>query len=289
MATTYSGLYLEIRRTLKAAGSIASDLAARELVCAASDKTKEALFRDGGLYAPVEIERRAHELLQRHLDGEPIAHIVGEWEFYGLTLSVSPDALIPRPDTETLVDRAVEYLRGREPCRVLDLCAGCGCVGLAIASQVPDAKITLGDISDGALRLCNHNIWRNSFSGRVVPVRMDALREPDKRIGMFQCMVCNPPYIASGEIENLDVSVRDYEPRLALDGGADGLDFYRAIASKWRSAIYPGGRVFFEVGIGQSLPVGQILRENGFGEIESSEDKNGVRRVVTAIRYPDIT
>ena len=153
MATTYSGLYLEIRRTLKAAGSIAADLSARELVCVSSGKTKEALFRDGSLYVPMEIEARTRELVQRHLDGEPVAYIIGEWEFYGLTLAVSPSVLIPRPDTETLVDKTVEYLREQEPCRVLDLCAGCGCVGIAIASQVPHVKIVLGDISNAALKL----------------------------------------------------------------------------------------------------------------------------------------
>ena len=157
-----------------------------------------------------------------------------------------------------------------------------------VASQVPEAKVVLGDISDDALKLCSRNIWSNSFSGRVVPVQMDALREPDRRIGVFQCITCNPPYIASGDIAGLDVSVRDYEPHLALDGGADGLDFYRAIAGKWRNALYPGGRILFEVGIDQAVPVGRILRENGFGEIESCDDNNGIRRVVTAVRYPDI-
>ncbi|MBR4544475.1 MAG: peptide chain release factor N(5)-glutamine methyltransferase [Oscillibacter sp.] len=288
MATTYSGLYLETRRALKSAGSVASDLSARELVCAASGKTKEALFRDANLYVSGELEARVRELVRRHLDGEPVAYIIGEWEFYGLTLAVSPSVLIPRPDTETLVDRTVEYLRTQAPCRVLDLCAGCGCVGLAVASQVPEAKVVLGDISDDALKLCSRNIWSNSFSGRVVPVQMDALREPDRRIGLFQCITCNPPYIASGDIAGLDVSVRNYEPRLALDGGADGLDFYRAIAGKWREALYPGGRIFFEVGINQAVSVGRILRENGFGEIESCDDNHGIRRVVTAVRYPDI-
>ncbi|MBQ9492641.1 MAG: peptide chain release factor N(5)-glutamine methyltransferase [Oscillibacter sp.] len=288
MATTYSGLYLEIRRNLKAAGSIASDLAARELVCSGSGKSKEALFRDGSLYVPMDVESRVRALVRRHLDGEPVAYIIGEWEFYGLTLSVSPSVLIPRPDTETLVEKTVEYLRAQEPCRVLDLCAGCGCVGLAVASQVPEVKVVLGDVSEAALKLCSRNIWSNSFSGRVVPVQMDALRAPDRRIGVFQCITCNPPYIASGQIAELDASVRDYEPRLALDGGPDGLAFYRSIAARWRNALYPGGRIFFEVGIDQSLPVGQILRENGFGEVESSEDRNGVRRVVTAVRYPDI-
>ena len=288
MATTYSGLYLETRRALKSAGSVASDLSARELVCAASGKTKEALFRDANLYVSGELEARVRELVRRHLDGEPVAYIIGEWEFYGLTLAVSPSVLIPRPDTETLVERTVEYLRTQAPCRVLDLCAGCGCVGLAVASQVPEAKVVLGDISDDALKLCSRNIWSNSFSGRVVPVQMDALREPDRKIGVFQCITCNPPYIASGDIDSLDVSVRDYEPHLALDGGADGLDFYRAIAGKWREALNPGGRIFFEVGINQAVAVGRILRENGFGEIESCDDNHGIRRVVTAVRYPDI-
>lgn len=289
MATTYSGLYLEIRRTLKNAGSIASDLAARELVCAGSGKTKESLFRDGNLYAPLEIEKKVRELVQRHLNGEPVAYIIGEWEFYGLMLHVSPSVLIPRPDTELLVDKAVEYVQTQERKRVLDLCAGCGCVGLAVAAQVPDAKIVLCDISDAALKLCSRNVWTNSFSGRVTPVRADALKEPDKRLGIFQCIVCNPPYIVSGEIANLDLSVRDYEPHLALDGGPDGLAFYRSIAKYWRNALYPGGRIFFEVGIDQALPVGRILRRHGFGEVESFEDHNGVRRVVTAIRYPDIS
>ena len=166
MATTYSGLYLETRRALKSAGSVASDLSARELVCAASGKTKEALFRDANLYVSGELEARVRELVRRHLDGEPVAYIIGEWEIYGLTLAVSPSVLIPRPDTETLVERTVEYLRTQPPCRVLDLCAGCGCVGLAVASQVPEAKVVLGDISDDALKLCSRNIWSNSFSGR---------------------------------------------------------------------------------------------------------------------------
>ncbi len=288
MATTYSSLYLETRRALKSAGSVAADLSARELVCAASGKSKEALFRDGSLYVSGELEARVRKLVRRHLDGEPVAYIIGEWEFYGLTLAVSPSVLIPRPDTETLVDRTVDYVRTKAPCRVLDLCAGCGCVGLAVAAQVPEVKVVLGDISDDALKLCSRNIWSNSFSGRVVPVQMDALREPDRRLGMFQCITCNPPYIASGDIAGLDVSVRDYEPHLALDGGADGLDFYRAIAGKWRDALYPGGRIFFEVGINQAVSVGRILRENGFGEIESCDDNNGIRRVVTAVRYPDI-
>ena len=288
MAITYSSLYLQTRRKLKEAGSPSADLAARELVCCASGKTREGLIRDGGLYVSPEVERKVDELTQRHLNGEPVAYIIGEWEFYGLTLSISPSVLIPRPDTETLVDHAVEYLRGEGQSRVLDLCAGSGCVGLAIASQVPDVKVVLADISDAALKICSRNIWSNSFSGRVVPVRADALEEPDRRIGRFLCIVCNPPYIPTADIQNLDVSVRDYEPHTALDGGEDGLLFYRRIAEKWRDALQPGGRIFFETGADQVISVSQILRQNGFGEIQHFDDRNQLPRVVTGIRYPDI-
>ena len=274
MAITYSGLYLKTRKELKDAGSVSPDLAARELVCCASGKSREKLIRDGGLYVPPEIERKVGELTKRHLDGEPVAYIIGEWEFYGLTLSVSPSVLIPRPDTEVLVEKAVEYLKKQGPCRVLDLCAGSGCVGIAIASQIPETKIVLADCSDPALKICNRNIWSNSFSGRVVPVRADALEEPD--------------HIPSDEIEKLDRSVKDYEPRIALDGGADGLNFYRAIAEKWRAAIRPGGRIFFEIGINQVHDVSLILRVNGYGEIQHYDDKNGIPRVITGMRYPDI-
>ena len=288
MAITYSGLYLKTRKELKEAGSISPDLAARELVCCASGKSRENLIRDGGLYVPPEIESKVAELTKRHLDGEPVAYIIGEWEFYGLNLKVSPSVLIPRPDTEVLVEKAIEYLKRQGPCRVLDLCAGSGCVGIAIASQIQEVKIVLADCSDAALKICGHNIWSNSFSGRVVPVRADALEEPDQRIGLFTCIVCNPPYIPSDDIENLDSSVKDFEPRLALDGGADGLNFYRAIAEKWRPALHPGGRIFFEIGVNQVHDVSLILRVNGYGEIQHYDDKNGIPRVVTGMRYPDI-
>ena len=134
----------------------------------------------------------------------------------------------------------------------LDLCAGSGCLGLAIASQVKDARVVLGELSDGALRVCRQNIRRCGLTGRVTAMQLDALRPPLQRLGDFDCIVSNPPYIPSGDIPGLDASVRDYEPHMALDGGADGLDFYRAICAHWRSVLHPGSRLCFEVGIGQA-------------------------------------
>ena len=152
MAITYNDLFLDIRRELKQGGVIDTTLEARELTCFGVNKTREELTRDGRLYAPPELERRVRELTARHLAGEPVAYLIGEWEFYGLPLDISKEVLIPRPDTEVLVDQVLPYVQSLGNCRVLDLCAGSGCIGLALASQAPQAHVVLGEFSDGALR-----------------------------------------------------------------------------------------------------------------------------------------
>lgn len=280
MAITYNDLYLDIRRQLRASGIEASTLEARELVCFGTGKTKEELSRDGRLYASPELEKAVRNLVERHLAGEPVAYLIGEWEFYGLPLDISRDVLIPRPDTEVLAREAIEYLQTQGECRVLDLCAGSGCIGLAVASQTPGARVVLGEYSDAALKICRQNIRRNGLSGRVVPIQVNALEKPERTLGEFQCIISNPPYIPRADIDGLDTSVRAYEPHLALDGGEDGLDFYRAIAEKWKDALVPGGRLYFEVGIGQADEVLRIMRRQGFGDIQIVKDLNEIPRVV---------
>ena len=280
MAITYNDLYLDIRRQLRASGIEASTLEARELVCFGTGKTKEELSRDGRLYASPELEKTVRNLVDRHLAGEPVAYLIGEWEFYGLPLDISKDVLIPRPDTEVLVEQALEYLKPLGQCRVLDLCAGSGCIGLAVASQLPEARVVLGEYSDAALRICRQNIRRNGLSGHVVPMQVNALEKPERALGEFRCIISNPPYIPKADIDDLDVSVKDYEPHLALDGGEDGLDFYRAIAEKWKEALVPGGRLYFEVGIGQADSVLRIMRSQGFGDIQIIKDLHDIPRVV---------
>lgn len=280
MATTYNNLYLDIRQQLRQSGVEAATLEARELVCFGVGKSRAELQRDGGLYASPELERQVRELVERRLAGEPVAYLIGEWEFYGLPLDLSNDVLIPRPDTEVLAEQAIEYCGEIGECRVLDLCAGSGCIGLAIGAQVPLARVTLGEISDAALKICRQNIRRNGLSGRVVPLRMDAMEKPDKSLGEFQCVVCNPPYIPRGDIDGLDSAVKDYEPRLALDGGEDGLDFYRSISERWRDCLTPGGRLYFEVGIGQADEVLRIMRGQGFGDLQIVKDLHEIPRVV---------
>ena len=280
MAITYNNLYLDIRQQLRKAGIEAATLEARELVCFGTGKSREDLARDGGLYASPELESQVRSLVDRHLAGEPVAYLICEWEFYGLPLDISRDVLIPRPDTEVLAGQAIEYIQTLGECRVLDLCAGSGCIGLAVASQAPQARVVLGEYSDAALKICRQNIRRNGLTGRVVPMQADAREKPERALGEFQCIVSNPPYIPRADLETLDASVKDYEPHLALDGGEDGLDFYQTISGKWKEALAPGGRLYFEVGIGQADTVLRIMRAQGFGDIQIVKDLHDIPRVV---------
>ena len=145
MAVTYNDLTLDIRRSLRQAGIEAATLEARELVCFAAGKDKARLLRDGALYASPEVEEAAWALARRRLAGEPVAYLIGEWEFYGLPLDISPAVLIPRPDTEVLATKLIDAARGAGSCRILDLCAGSGCIGLAAAATLPHARVLLGE------------------------------------------------------------------------------------------------------------------------------------------------
>ena len=280
MAVKYNDLYLDVRALLRRGGVEESTQAARELVCTAAGKTKNELLRDGMLYVTPEVEKETYRLCDRLLAGEPVAYLVGEWEFYGLPLDISPAVLIPRPDTEVLCEQVIRELQEAGECRVLDLCSGSGCVGLAIAKNIPDARVILGEIDEEALKICRQNTRRNELTGRVSAMRLNALEKPSRQLGEFGCIVCNPPYIPTADIEGLDSSVRDHEPHLALDGGEDGLDFYRTISDLWRDALAPNGLLAFEVGIGQADEVLRIMRGNGFGDIQIIKDLHMIPRVV---------
>lgn len=194
MATTYNNLFLDTRARLRKAGVDNAQLEAREIVCYASDKSREQLYRDMSLYVSAELERRVDELVQRRLAGEPVAYIIGEWEFYGLPMDVSHDVLIPRMDTEVLAERGILKAReSGEGARVLDLCAGSGCVGLAIAANAPQCRVVLGELSEGALRVCKQNVRRNELNARVTCLSVNAMEPPSSALWDFDVIVCNPP------------------------------------------------------------------------------------------------
>ena len=286
MPKTYHDIYLDLRRRLRAAGIDAFELEARELVAFATGKSKEQFFRDKMLYVGDESLEQVEVLAQRRLAGEPVAYLIGEWEFYGLPLDISRDVLVPRADSEVLAGRAIELARTVTPesAKVLDLCCGSGCIGLAIAAHVPTAKVTLCDISEEALKISRQNIRRNGLGGRVITLAGNALEAPPSVLWECDVIVCNPPYIRSNEMQELEDSVRLYEPRLALDGGFDGLDFYRSVAEKWKRNLKVGGHLLFEVGHTQAGQVEMILALLGYQVGETLTDTGGHFRVVHGIR-----
>ncbi len=280
---TYNDVYISARRRLKAFGIEACGLEARLIVAAAAGKTREQLVRDLGLYVSGDFERQVDELLERRLKGEPVAYIAGEWEFYGLPMTVTRDVLIPRPETETLASAVLERLRGKNEPRVLDLCCGSGCIGIAVAANVPGCRAVLVDKSTKALRVSRVNAQRNNVARYITCVDGDALKAPPMLLGSFDVIACNPPYVRSGEISTLDASVRDYEPHSALDGGEDGLDFYRSVTSYWKVVLKPGGALIYECGEDQAHAVRRIMEKNGFTGIDIIKDAFGRDRVVSGV------
>ena len=286
MVKKYSDLYSDIRkRLLTQEDPQSAGFLARNILCHVAQKTHEQLVADRDLYAPDGIIHASHEAIDRLLAGEPLAYILGQWEFYGLKLQVSKDVLIPRDDTCAVTDLAIKQGLFLPPNpRILDLCTGSGCIGLAIASRLKDAKVTCADISREAMAVAKKNIASLKMGSRVSCVQADAMEDPAAFLGKFDMIVSNPPYITTGEMQELPHSVKDYEPHLALHGGSDGLDFYRSIAQKYRLALKPNGFLCFEFGMGQGDAVCQILRENGYTILERSRDYNDIERAVIA-RY----
>lgn len=285
MASTYHDLRLDARRALEQAGVEAADFESWQIVSAASGKTREELLRDETLYVNDELVRQVASMVARRRREEPLAYVLGEWSFHHLDFFVDKTALIPRIDTEILADLAISYLRqipGNT--RVLDLCAGTGCLGITIASAVKTARSVLVELADGPLDLCKRNIRRHKLTGRVVHLKGDVTLPPSPALGQFDVVVCNPPYIATGEIPYLDPSVKDYEPMMALDGGPDGLTFYRSVIDLWKPALKPGGTLLFEVGIDQAKPVATLMARAGYQKILITRDTNKIERVVSGRR-----
>ena len=280
----YSDLYRETRKALLPIdGPHQAGATARELLQLASGKSAAELLADGEKYADTSVSAALEGYVERMQKGEPLAYILGQWEFYGLKLYVTPDVLIPRDDTCALAQIAIEQalFLSQNP-RILDLCTGSGCIGIAIASRVKDAKVTLADLSREALAVAKKNVVLHHMTGRVSCVQADAMGEPPAFLGQFDMIVSNPPYIDATDMEGLEVSVRDFEPHMALYGGTDGLDFYRSITEKYRQNLKPGGYLCYEFGEDQGDDVCNILAENGFTVRRRVKDFYGTERAVIA-------
>lgn len=286
MVMKLSELYANARRAfLTCEDAPTASLLARNLVCHYTEKTPEQILTNREMYVGEAACDAVMDAAKRVIGGEPIAYVLGEWDFYGMSLYVDKNVLIPRDDTCAVTALAVKQglFLEKDP-RILDLCTGSGCIGLAIANRVKDARVTLADISREALAVAKKNIVRQHLTARVSSVIADALGKPPAFLGKFDLIVSNPPYITTEEMTQLDHSVKDFEPHLALHGGEDGLDFYRAIAKNYASALKPGGFLCFEFGMGQGDGVCNILKYNGYTVLDRTKDFNGVERAVLA-RY----
>lgn len=284
MVMKYGDLYLQCRRALlETEDAQTAGLMARNLVAFYSGKRQEEILRDRELYASEQTCKAVEDAMARIQSGEPLPYVLGEWEFYGLPLYVDRNVLIPRDDTCAVVGLAIKQaiFLPTDP-RILDLCTGSGCIGLAIASRVKDARVTLADISRDALAVAKKNISANKMTGRVSCIQADALSPAPAFLGKFDMIVSNPPYITGDEMAELPESVKNFEPHLALYGGRDGLDFYRSIAKHYSKAFKPGGFLALEFGMGQGDDVCSILTENGYTILERTKDFNDRERAVLA-------
>jgi release factor glutamine methyltransferase len=282
---TYNDIYLRVRKSLKNAGIESSEFEARLIVSHCAKRSREDILAMGKIFATDrEINKKINESLERRLSGEPLAYILGEWEFYGLPITVNEHVLIPRNDTELLAQETINLLNRKVwQTRLLDLCAGSGCIGLAVAANVPGCRVVMIDSSQQALAVCRTNMLKTNLSRNITAMDANILVKPPAILGEFDVIVSNPPYIPTGDIETLDKSVKDYEPLTALDGGEDGLDYFRVIAEDWRKLLKPGGNLAFECGIEQAAAVRYIMKQNGFGNIKTYKDTLGIERVVTGM------
>lgn len=229
--------------------------------------------------APAELAA-FRELFKRRRAGEPIAYLLGEREFYGIQLRVDARVLIPRPDSERLVEVALERTRARSMLgAALDLCTGSGCVAIAFARARPTWSVTASDISTDALAVARDNAHRTGAIRNLRLVEGSLFTPVGGR--RFDLVTANPPYIPSGDIPGLPVDVRGFEPHLALDGGQDGLLLVRKIASEARQYLTPGGLLALEIGADQGHAAQAILAEHGFRELELAQDLGGRDRVVS--------
>jgi release factor glutamine methyltransferase len=231
---------------------------------------------------------RLHELVERAGRNEPVAYLTGKTEFYSLELNVTPDCMIPRPETELLVERAIEFLQTRPRKQfICDLCTGCGCIAVAIAKNCANADIIATDISDAALNIAAKNIETHQLKDRIRLLQGDLFDAlvPQLDVDTFDLIVCNPPYVSAAEFEKLDKNIKDYEPKSALFAGADGLDIYRRICEKADKFLKSDAALMLEIGYAQGRTIKEMLEQTGsFAEIKIEKDSHDNDRIATALR-----
>ena len=224
-------------------------------------------------------EKLFNKFIEERLSNRPIAYIVENREFMGLDFYVKEGVLIPRPDTEVLVEEVIELCKDKGPINILDIGTGSGAITVSLAKYLVNAKITSVDISDIALEIGEKNAQSNDVDDRITFIKSDLFTNIDKDM-KFDIIVSNPPYIKKEVIETLDKQVKDFEPYNALEGGIDGLDFYRAITTQGKNYLNKGGILAYEVGHDQSEDVSKLMEKDGYTNIYTRKDLQQIDRVV---------
>ncbi|MEG1981815.1 MAG: peptide chain release factor N(5)-glutamine methyltransferase [Clostridia bacterium] len=227
-------------------------------------------------------EKQILDGANRVIKGEPIAYIFSQWDFMGRTFFVDKNVLIPRADTEILVELASNEIKKTSALKALDICTGSGCIAISLALDFENLYVTALDISEKALEITEKNAKEHSVSEKICIKRLDVLKDTLQTDEKFDIIVSNPPYIKNSDVKMLDKSVIDYEPTIALDGGESGLIFYEAIAKNFKRNLKENGAIFFESGYDNAEEVAKILEQNGYSKIQIKKDLAGNNRVVIA-------
>jgi len=269
----------QVRDRFRASGIDTPELDARLLAQKAFGLDAMALVRREREIVPDDQLKALDQFAQRRLVGEPVSRIAGEKEFWGLSFALNDSTLVPRPETERLVEEAVAFLETRRSATVLDLGTGSGAIIVSILDAFPKAKGFATDIAEDALAAAKQNAERHGVAGRL-QLRQGAWWQAVPHTELFDLIVSNPPYIATPAISELPAEVRVFDPKAALDGGWDGLEAYRAIAAQAARRLNPGGLVLLEIGYNQGETVSRMFSRAGFGRVEVQKDLGGLDRVV---------
>jgi release factor glutamine methyltransferase len=285
LLVTIHALVASARQRLRNAGvpDAEADLDARVLAERLLGWDAAAFFTHADEVGPADFAQRYHALIGRRANREPMAYITGFQEFWGLSFEVSPAVLIPRPETELIVEVFIAHFPVRHGAvRAADACTGSGCLAVAIAHEHPAARLVATDISDEALRVARRNADRHHVGDRVSFLKDDVL---SRVAGGFDAIVSNPPYIPDGEVDTLQPEVRLHEPRMALAAGADGLDVVRTLLTQSATRLKPSGLLLFEFGFGQAHAVSQLAAGTpGLTLIELRHDLQGIPRTAVMTR-----
>lgn len=285
---TVGELFTNVKALLKSAGIDTYRFDAQCIMEDCFGARLPVILTNSSAKTPDDVLENVRAMADKRVSGEPLQYILGQWEFYGYPFKVGEGVLIPRPDTETLVEKVIDYCKENnlESPKIADLCSGSGCIAVTLKKQLPKAQVFALELSDKAYAYLNKNAHLNNADIHTLKVDILSGGVADS-FENLDVIVSNPPYLTQTEMDELQTEVK-YEPEMALFGGNDGLDFYRQIPKLWKKALKTGGLMAFEIGCGQENDVAELLEKENYINIEYTKDTADIFRVVSAVKKEDL-